>query len=229
MKRKKKLVCWNFIYPLLQGYDSVHLKADVELGGSDQRFNLLMGRQLQQVYGQVPQVVLMTPLLEGTDGIQKMSKSFNNYIGIYENGKEIFGKVMSISDEAMFKYYECLTDYDLKEIKLQHPKEAKMTLAWEIVKQFHGVEKADAAKSDFNKIFSQGLIPEDVEEYSIQKGKKTLGDILLDTRLVDSKRDFTRLLKEGAISFEGNKIEENWVIQKGTLKVGKRRFLRLVD
>lgn len=228
-EEKKEISLLEFIYPLLQGYDSVYLKADVELGGSDQKFNLLMGRQLQQVYGQEPQVVLMTPLLEGTDGIQKMSKSFNNYIGIYESGKEIFGKVMSISDEAMLKYYECLTDYDLKKVKLEHPKEAKMTLAWEIVKQFHGVEKADTAKSDFNKIFSQGLIPEDVEEYSIQKGKKTLGDILVDARLVDSKRDFTRLLKEGAISFEGNKIEENWVIQKGTLKVGKRRFLKLVD
>ena len=228
-EEKKEISLLEFIYPLLQGYDSVHLKADVELGGSDQKFNLLMGRQLQQVYGQVPQVVLMTPLLEGTDGTQKMSKSFNNYIGIYESGKEIFGKVMSISDEAMLKYYECLTDYDLQKVKSEHPKEAKMTLAWEIVKQFHGVEKADTAKSDFNKIFSQGLIPEDVGEYSIRKGKKTLGDILVDAQLVDSKRDFTRLLKEGAISFEGNKIEENWVIQKGTLKVGKRRFLKLVD
>jgi tyrosyl-tRNA synthetase len=229
-EEKKEISLLEFVYPLLQGYDSVYLKADVELGGSDQRFNLLMGRQLQEVYGQKPQVVLMTPLLEGTDGVNKMSKSLNNYIGINESGKEIFGKVMSISDELMFKYYECLTDFDLKEIKLQHPKEAKVQLAHHIVKWFHGESAAEAAKKDFEQTFSQGLIPEDVQEYSLKKGKATLAEILVDAKVVSSKRDFVRLIQQGAISFEGDKIEnELWTLKTGTLKVGKRRFLKLID
>lgn len=229
-EEKKEISILEFIYPLLQGFDSVHLKADVELGGSDQKFNLLMGRQLQEVYGQKPQVVLMTPLLEGTDGVNKMSKSLNNYIGIHEPAKEIFGKVMSISDDLMFKYYECLTDFDLKVIRALHPKEAKMRLGHYLVKWFHGVSQADQARTGFELTFSQGQIPEDVSTYSLKNGKKTLGEILMDSKLVSSKRDFVRLLNEGAVSFEGTKIEdEKWSPQQGTLKVGKRRFLRLVD
>ena len=125
----------------MQGYDSIHLKADIELGGSDQKFNLLMGRALQEVYGQEPQVIIMTPLLEGTDGVNKMSKSLNNYIGINESADEIFGKVMSISDDLMYRYYEILTDFDMAEIKALHPKEAKVKLASEIIARFHDSKK----------------------------------------------------------------------------------------
>ncbi|MCR4336292.1 MAG: tyrosine--tRNA ligase, partial [Candidatus Omnitrophica bacterium] len=143
----------EFVYPLLQGYDSVHLKADIELGGSDQKFNLLMGRQLQGIMGQEAQVVVMTPLLEGTDGEKKMSKSLDNYIGINEPPEEIFGKVMSITDVLMMRYYEILTDVDLAQVKTLHPKEAKLQLAGEIVRQFYGEKTAAAARQGFEKVF----------------------------------------------------------------------------
>jgi tyrosyl-tRNA synthetase len=227
---KREISVLEFIYPLLQGYDSIHLKADVELGGSDQKFNLLMGRQLQESYGQRPQVVIMTPLLEGTDGVQKMSKSLGNYIGINESPKDIFGKVMSISDGLMKKYFEYLTDFDLEKMSQVHPKEAKLQLAGDIVRQFHGEENAVRAREDFEKTFSQGLIPEDVSEFSLKDGSKSLVDILLATKIVGSKRDFNRLLEQGAISFDGEKIDsENWPIKPGVIKVGKRRFLKLVS
>ena len=228
-EEKKEISVLEFIYPLLQGYDSVHLKADVELGGSDQKFNLLMGRQLQEAYGQSPQVVMMTPLLEGTDGVQKMSKSLGNYIGINESPKEIFGKVMSISDELMFKYYECLTDDDLGKIRALHPKEAKLKLAATIAEQFYSLDQANQVKLEFEKTFSQGLVPEDIDEYSLKGSKKALADILVTQKIVSSKRDFQRLLEQGAITYEGEKISAGWLPQKGVLKIGKRRFLRLVD
>lgn len=219
----------EFIYPLLQGYDSVHLKADVELGGSDQKFNLLMGRQLQETFNQPPQVVIMTPLLEGTDGVKKMSKSLGNYIGINEPPKEIFGKVMSISDELMYRYYEILTDCDLAEIKNMHPKEAKMKLAREIAGQFYSAKMVDEAQVEFERVFSQKQIPDDVETYRLAGGGESLIDVLVKARLVQSKNEARRLLKENAISHEGVKIgDENWPAKEGILKVGKRRFLKLV-
>lgn len=220
----------EFIYPLLQGYDSVHLKADVELGGSDQKFNLLMGRQLQEIFGQPPQVVIMTPLLEGLDGVKKMSKSLNNYIGINEPPGEIFGKIMSISDELMFRYYDILTDLDVKEARSLHPKEAKIRLAVEIVRQLYTVEEAGKARQEFAKVFSEGQVPEDMVEYKLAKGQaEKLVDIALKTKVVASKNEFRRLLEQGAVSHDGRKIgDEHWVVQAGVVRVGKRRFLKLV-
>jgi len=228
-EENREISILEFIYPLLQGYDSVHLQADVELGGSDQKFNLLMGRQLQDVYGQDPQVVIMTPLLEGTDGVQKMSKSLGNYIGINESPEDIFGKLMSISDELMYRYYECLTDLDLEDIRSLHPKEAKLKLGEHIVAQFHGADTAGKVRMDFEHVFSQGQIPDDIKEYPLVNKSLSLGDILLATELVPSVREYQRLIKQGAISFEGRKLSDpNWIPQVGVLKVGKRRFLKLV-
>ncbi len=223
----KEISLLEFIYPLLQGYDSVHLKADVELGGNDQKFNLLMGRQLQEGYGQKPQAVVMTPLLEGTDGINKMSKSLGNYIGINEAPNDIFGKVMSISDELMLRYYELLTDADLNGVKAMHPKEAKMQLAQSTVDMFHAGDAGQSARTYFEQTFSQHQIPQDTAEHKIIAGEKLL-DILAVTKIVATKNEGRRLLKEGAISHEGETVsDENWVPQKGVLKIGKRRFLRL--
>ena len=220
----------EFIYPLLQGYDSIYLKADVELGGSDQKFNLLMGRQLQETYGQKPQVVIMTPLLEGTDGVNKMSKSLNNYIGVNESPGEIFGKIMSISDDLMLRYYELLTDCNLSEIKTLHPKEAKLQLAQKMVQQFYSVAQAKSAREEFDKIFSQGKTPENIIEYSIKENPaQKIADILIAAQLASSKNEVRRLIKERAVSHEGQPIaDEDWVIKKGVVKVGKRRFLKLV-
>ena len=220
----------EFLYPLLQGYDSVYLEADLELGGSDQKFNLLMGRQLQEVKGQEPQVIIMTPLLEGLDGVKKMSKSLGNYIGINEPPQEIFGKIMSISDELMLRYCEILTDFDLDELKTMHPKEVKLKLGQEIVAQFYDEKEALRAKNDFENTFSLGKTPENIDEYVKNNAKSTkLVEILMETSLVESKNEFRRLLKQGAISCDGEKIfDEEWKLKTGLLKVGKRRFLKIV-
>lgn len=228
-EEKKEISLLEFIYPLLQGYDSVHLKADIELGGSDQKFNLLMGRQLQEAYGQAPQVVMMTPLLEGTDGVQKMSKSLGNYIGIQEPPDTIFGKVMSISDELMHKYFETLTDFPLEQVAAMHPRQAKAKLASEIVAQFYGREEARRAENHFEKVFSQGQTPEEMPEYPLSGKAVAVVDVLLEKGLVGSKREFQRLLGEGAISHNNHPIKDaRWVAQKGVVRVGKRRFLRLI-
>lgn len=226
----KEISLLEFIYPLLQGYDSVHLKADIELGGSDQKFNLLMGRQLQEAFGQKPQVVMMTPLLEGTDGEKKMSKSLGNYIGINEPPADIFGKVMSISDQLMCRYYDVLTDEDLNEIKKLHPKEAKMRLAAQIVTWFYSAEEAEQARQGFEKTFSQGQVPEDIIEYRIQESaSENIVDIFLKTKLVASKGEARRLINQGGVSWEGAKIaNEDWKISRGVMKIGKRRFLKLI-
>jgi tyrosyl-tRNA synthetase len=217
----------EFIYPLLQGYDSVHLKADVELGGSDQKFNLLMGRQVQEAFGQEPQVVVMTPLLEGLDGVQKMSKSLGNYIGINEPPREIFGKVMSVSDELMIRYFELLTDEDLTAVRQMHPKEAKMKLAGEIVRQFHGTDAARDAREHFENVFSQKQVPDDIHVYTLTQGK-VLVDILVQTGVAPSRNEARRLIKQGAVTFDGHPVaDENWSAVPGVLKVGKRRFLKL--
>jgi len=224
----KEISLLEFIYPLLQGYDSVHLKADVELGGNDQKFNLLMGRQLQEAYGQKPQVVLMTPLLEGTDGINKMSKSLGNAIGINDEPNEIFGKIMSISDELMLRYYEILTEVNLDAVKKMHPKEAKLCLAQTVVEMFHPIGEGARARGHFESTFSQHQIPENIPEFKIVSGQKLI-DILAVTNMVATKNEARRLIKEGAVSHEGNVIsDENWMPAGGVLKIGKRRFLRLV-
>ncbi len=220
----------EFIYPLLQGYDSVYLKADVELGGSDQKFNLLMGRQLQESFGQEPQVVVMTPLLEGTDGVLKMSKSLGNYIGITESPKEIFGKIMSINDQLMIRYYELLTEVDLNLIKTLHPRNAKVRLAEEIIEQLYSKSEAKKSKEDFERVFSHKKVPDDILKYKINDPQgELLTDVLVNLKFVESKNEVRRLVKQGAITHDGQKIEsENWRVKEGILKVGKRRFLKLI-
>jgi tyrosyl-tRNA synthetase len=223
----KEISLLEFIYPLLQGYDSVHLNADVELGGNDQKFNLLMGRQLQEAYGQKPQVVLMTPLLEGTDGVNKMSKSLGNTIGINDDPDDIFGKIMSISDELMLRYYEILTETNLDAVKKMHPKEAKLQLAQTIVEMFHPASEGAKARSHFENTFSQHQTPENIPEHKIISGQKLI-DILILTNMVASKNEARRLIKEKAVTHEGNAVnDENWPPSKGVLKIGKRRFLKL--
>jgi tyrosyl-tRNA synthetase len=217
----------EFFYPLLQGYDSVHLNADLEIGGIDQKFNLLMGRQLQEAYGQKPQVVLMTPLLEGTDGVNKMSKSLGNTIGINDEPNDIFGKVMSISDELMLRYFEILTEVNLDEVKKMHPKEAKLQLAQTIVAMFHPAAEGHKARSHFENTFSQHQTPENMPEFEITSGQKLI-DILVLTNMAASKNEVRRLIREKAITHEGDTVnDENWPAKPGVLKIGKRRFLKL--
>ncbi len=218
----------EFIYPLLQGYDSVHLKADVELGGQDQKFNLLMGRQLQEAYGQKPQVVIMTPLLEGTDGVQKMSKSIGNTIGINDAPDEMFGKVMSISDALMLRYYAILTQADAAAVQNMHPMEAKKQLAQAIVDMFYPAGTGLEARRHFESTFSQGQVPEDIAQHKLAAGEKLI-DILAVTKTVATRNEARRLIQEGAVSHEGKVIaDENWTPAAGVLKVGKRRFLKLL-
>ncbi|MGB9711971.1 MAG: tyrosine--tRNA ligase [Dissulfurimicrobium sp.] len=232
----------EFIYPLIQGYDSVALHADVELGGTDQKFNLLIGRHLQKEYGQEPQVVITTPLLEGLDGVNKMSKSLGNYIGITESPRDMFGKLMSISDELMFRYYELLSNLPLdviedlktgiKEGRL-HPKDLKLDLAAELVARFHGEEAAQSARMGFEAQFGQGEIPEDIPAVEIPSGRAPvyLPKLLKDAGLVKSTSDARRLIRQGAVSLGGRKVStEEIEIEDGggVLRVGKMRFLRLI-
>lgn len=226
----KEISILEFIYPLLQGYDSVYLKADVELGGSDQKFNLLMGRQLQESFNHESQVIIMTPLLEGTDGILKMSKSLGNYIGINESPYEIFGKIMSINDQLMLRYYELLTEIDLNSVQTLHPREAKAKLAEEIIGQLYSKKEAQKARGEFERIFSQKQAPNDVLEYKFDDRQNTqLADMLVNMKLAGSKNEVRRLLKQGAITHDDHKIEgENWRLTEGILKIGKRRFLKLI-
>jgi tyrosyl-tRNA synthetase len=220
----------EFLYPLLQAYDSVALKADVELGGNDQKFNLLLGRQIQKDYGLAPQIVLTMPLLEGTDGVKKMSKSFGNYIALNDDPKDMFGKIMSISDELMFKYYELLTQADLKEIKTLHPKEAKTNLAFEIAQRYWGTDKAQEAKAEFENVFAKKNIPADIEEFKMTAPMK-ISDILVKSGLLQSKNEARRLIEQGAVKINAEKIESDIEInEKGgfVLQAGKRKFLKVV-
>ncbi|MGI6657006.1 MAG: tyrosine--tRNA ligase [Desulfobulbus sp.] len=233
----------EFLYPLIQGYDSVALKADVELGGTDQLFNLLMGRDLQRAWGQEPQVVLTTPLLEGLDGINKMSKSLGNYIGVSEPPDTIFGKLMSISDDLMFRYYELLSDLSLAEIgrlkeKVEagevHPKAVKVQLARELVTRFHNAEAADEAERGFEQVFARGELPDEIEEVQLAAGDEPvwLPRLLLDAGLVTSTSDGRRMIQQHAVSIDGEKVVdvEATVPAQGEvlLKVGKRRFCRVL-
>ena len=219
----------EFLYPLMQGYDSIVLEADVELGGTDQIFNLLVGRDFQKDFNQPQQVVITMPLLVGTDGIQKMSKSFGNYIGINEPAKEMFGKIMSISDELMLKYYELLTDENMDEIKKMHPKEAKVNLAKIIITQYHSKDAALKEALEFERVFSQKEIPQDMPEYKTD-GSKNILTILTESKLVSSGNEARRLIKQGAVSFDNQKIEkEDFTPQNsGVLKAGSRRFLKVI-
>lgn len=233
----------EFLYPLIQGYDSVAMKADVELGGTDQLFNLLMGRDLQRSRGQEPQVVLTMPLLEGLDGVNKMSKSLGNYIGISEAPDNIFGKIMSISDELMFRYYELLSDLSMAEIvalkgKIAtgqlHPKAAKVQLAKEMVARFHNQAAAEDAARTFEQVFARHEMPDEIEEVQVvaTEAEIWVPKLLLDAGLVKSTSDGRRMVQQHAVSIDGEKVEDiNAVLPaKGSvlLKVGKRRFCRVI-
>lgn len=222
----------EFLYPLIQGYDSVMLRADVEVGGTDQKFNLLVGRDLQREHGQSPQVVLTMPLLEGLDGIKKMSKSQKNYIGIEEPPQEIFGKIMSIDDQLMFKYYELLSNKDMEYIKSIHPMQAKKGLAGEIVERFYNQEIAVEVLKDFEKVFSKrDSLPANILTYTVEDGKRWLPHVLTVSGVTKSNSEAVRLIKEGAVELDGVRvIEVNTELPNGreqTLKVGKKRFIKI--
>jgi len=227
----------ELLYPLAQAYDSVALNCDVELGGSDQKFNLLVGREIQRDYGQLPQIIGTTPLLEGTDGVNKMSKSLGNYIGITEAPEVMFAKVMSVSDELMFRYYELLTDVSLADIgqmrlKIQrgdlHPMQAKMDLARSIVRDFHSAADAARAADEFNRVVRQGEVPADIRTSPLPEGVRHASGIRIDkllakVGLAESISDATRKLKAGAVAVNGSKVSGlvlpeppgEWVIQVG--------------
>ena len=232
----------ELMYPLIQGYDSVALKSDVELGGTDQKFNLLVGRDLQRAYGQKPQIVLTMPLLEGTDGVQKMSKSLGNSIGVFDPPNEMFGKIMSISDDLMWRYYELLSQVSMDELSwlkeqaksgTLNPKNAKMNLAKEIVTRYHSSDLAESAIIEFENVFKKKNIPEDIpiiigwgsEPYNIC-------NILKDNKLTDSTSAARRLIQQGSVTVNGEKVEDvNQEFsgdQEYLIKVGKKRFLKIV-
>lgn len=238
----KPISIHEFLYPLIQGYDSVAMKADVELGGTDQLFNVLMGRDLQRSHGQEPQVVITMPLLEGLDGVNKMSKSLGNYIGITESADNIYGKVLSVSDELMFRYFALLSDLSNKEIEelkskveknLLHPKEVKMQLARELTARFHSVAAAKSAEENFEKVFQQGGVPEDLPEVRFTATEPVaLPQLLVDAGLVKSTSDGRRMIQQSAVSIDGEKITDVHLtikpIGEMLLKVGKRRFSKVV-
>ncbi|EEW07002.1 tyrosine--tRNA ligase [Vibrio mimicus] len=227
----------EFMYPLLQGYDSVAMETDVELGGTDQKFNLLMGRELQKANGQKPQVVLMMPLLVGLDGEKKMSKSAHNYIGVSEAPSEMFGKIMSISDELMWSYYELLSFRPLEEIAQfkvdvangTNPRDIKILLAKEIIARFHTEADADAAEQEFINRFQKGAMPEEIPEFEFDSGI-AISNLLKDAGLVASTSDALRMIKQGAVKLDGEKLEDAKLVPAcGTAvyQVGKRKFARV--
>ncbi len=237
-KSGKEISILEFLYPLLQGHDSVVLEADVEIGGNDQKFNLLMGRTLQRRAGKAEQVILTLPLLEGTDGVQKMSKSYGNAIGILDAPNEMVGKIMSIPDETMWHYYELLSDESTAEIETRkkdwHPKKAKQALAREITARFHGKAAAEAAEAEFEKIFANRDRPSDVEKETVKLGPNGLSlvDLMVQLSFAKSKSDARRLIEQGGVSVDGNKTEDlAYRFSKPAqflLKVGKRQFKEII-
>ncbi|MBI4006262.1 MAG: tyrosine--tRNA ligase [Gammaproteobacteria bacterium] len=231
----------EFLYPLIQGYDSVALEADVELGGTDQKFNLLVGRQMQESYGQLPQIVMTMPILEGLDGIQKMSKSLDNYIGINELPAEIFGKLMSISDELMWRYFELLSFRPLTEIKgLQrqvrkgtNPRDIKIQLAEEIVTRFHGFAHANKARDEFINRFRHGELPDVMPEVALTVAERSIpiGHVLKQSGLTSSTSEAFRMISQGAVRVDGERVmERDTRIDTGcsyVVQVGKRKFARI--
>jgi tyrosyl-tRNA synthetase len=231
----------EFLYPLVQGYDSVALKADVELGGTDQKFNLLVGRQLQQDYGQEPQIVMTTPLLEGLDGVQKMSKSLDNYIGITEKPGEMFGKLMSISDDLMWRYFEVLSFRSLEDIARlkqavadgMNPRDAKFELGHEIVARFHDDAAAEGARREFIARFQKGAMPDEIPETALDSrdGKLGLAHLLKSAGLVSSTSEAFRMIKQGAVRIDGERVADRGLeIEAGSThvyQVGKRKFARV--
>ncbi|RUM38604.1 MAG: tyrosine--tRNA ligase [Desulfobulbus sp.] len=233
----------EFLYPLIQGYDSVALEADVEIGGTDQLFNLLMGRDLQKGRNQEPQVVLTMPLLEGLDGVNKMSKSLGNYIGISESPDNIFGKILSISDELMFRYYELLSDLSMDEITLLkqdmeagkiHPKAVKVRLARELVTRFHDADAADAAERNFEQVFKKHALPDEIpeKELTMDEAAVWLPKLLVQAELVKSTSDGRRMITQNAVAVDGRKVTDinTEIPARGSvlLQVGKRRICRVI-
>ena len=245
-KGNKPISIHEFIYPLVQGYDSFELKADVELGGTDQKFNLLVGRDIQKSFGMEEQIIMTLPILEGTDGVKKMSKSLKNYIGLQENPNDMFGKIMSISDELMWRYFDLLsfkTSAEIKEIKKKterglNPMEAKKMLSAEIVTRFHGEEKAILAEKEFTNRFSKGNDPTKIKliRLSIKASSISIIDLLSneelgDKRLCKSKSEARRMISQGAVKIDGNKVtDETFLIQnpsENTFQVGKLKHLKI--
>ena len=227
----------EFLYPLVQGYDSVALRADMELGGSDQKFNLLVGRELQKQANMEPQVILTMPILEGLDGVQKMSKSLDNYIGIDEDPDSMFGKIMSISDELMWRYLELLSFESLETIESwkkevengENPRNIKFRLAEEIITRFHSNKEAKKAQQKFNDRFAKNQMPEEMYEYTLSKGLK-IANLLKDSDLVNSTSEAFRMIKQGAVKMDGEKInDKDFTPNVGTsvYQVGKRKFARV--
>ena len=227
----------EFLYPLVQGYDSVALRADMELGGSDQKFNLLVGRELQKQANMEPQVILTMPILEGLDGVQKMSKSLDNYIGIDEDPDSMFGKIMSISDELMWRYLELLSFESLETIESwkkevengENPRNIKFRLAEEIITRFHSNKEAKKAQQNFIDRFAKNQIPEEMDEYTFSKGLK-IANLLKDSNLVNSTSEAFRMIKQGAVKMDGEKInDKDFTPNVGTsvYQVGKRKFARV--
>ncbi len=242
LREEKPISMHELLYPLVQGYDSVALEADVELGGTDQTFNLLVGRSLQREYNQEPQVIITTPLLEGTDGVDKMSKSLGNYIGIDEPASEMFGKIMSISDELMWKYFELLTDLTITEIgdlkskcenKGVNPRDLKIDLAKRIIKDFHTEEDADQAEQNFINQFTKGNLPDEIEEVKIASGEYKIADLLVEAGMVESKGVAKRLIKQGGVRVDGEKVANAGIDVKideskeTLLQVGKLKFKKV--
>jgi len=245
-KEEKPIGIHEFLYPLMQGYDSVALQADIELGGTDQKFNLLVGRNIQREYNQEPQIIITLPLLEGTDGIEKMSKSLGNYIGINELPQIMYGKVMSIPDRLMIRYFELVTDVSLNEInqiKINlendnlHPQDVKKKLAREIVKLYHGQNAALIAEEEFEKVFNKKLYPEEMKELVLKKdnlkeGKIWLIKLIALSGLVNSKSEARRLIEQGGVKINGEKVDDpnlDLTVKKGmVIKIGKLNFVKLV-
>ncbi|KUK10707.1 MAG: Tyrosine--tRNA ligase [Clostridia bacterium 41_269] len=243
-KRGDPISIHEFFYPLMQAYDSIAIKADVELGGTDQKFNLLMGRSLQREYGQEPQIAIMMPILEGLDGVQKMSKSLGNYIGINEPPEEMFGKTMSIPDDLIIRYFTLVTTFSPTEVKeiekglnegALHPRDVKMKLAEEIVSLYHGKEAAVRAKKEFERVFSRREIPENIPEFTIASSELNnriwLPKLLVEANLVPSTSEGRRLIKQGAVKINGEKIldqDAEVELEDGmVIKVGKRKFMKI--
>ncbi len=242
MADEKPISLHELLYPLVQGYDSVALEADVELGGTDQKFNLLMGRNLQREYAQEPQVIITTPLLEGLDGVNKMSKSLNNYIGIDEPPNDMFGKVMSISDDLMWRYYELLTDATVDDInalkfkseaEAENPRELKVNLAKQLIKDFHSWEAAEDAEEEFDRRFVKKEVPDKIEERVVAAQTYRLADLIALTGLADSKAEAKRLIEQGGVKINGEKATlaaaeiEVKTAEDVLLQVGKLKFLRI--
>ncbi len=232
----------EFLYPLCQGYDSVALRSDIELGGTDQKFNLLVGRELQKHYGQTPQCVLMMPLLEGLDGVNKMSKSLGNYVGISEPAREIFGKLMSVSDDLMWRYFDLLSFRPNAEIARfkqdvaggRNPRDLKVLLGQEIVARFHSAQAADDALADFEARFRQGAIPDDVPEVALTSvnGELGIAQLLKQAGLVSSTSDALRMIEQGGVKIDGERIEDKKLLLKAgsklVVQIGKRKFARVM-